>query len=134
MGIGDWDALETGTDNVYTERFYFIRSKVNSGSENSIFMLYSTSFDSTGRTNRTKSKSDIGSAGYETAEGYLPTSSLWDNSLLIDLSGNISRFISEDDLVSVCGNITLSNTSYFNACHNWMWFENTRTFYLFNFP
>ncbi len=126
---------DTESDNkTYTERFYFVREKTNSGSSNSAVLVYSTSYDINGRANRTKSKTDIGSYDYETSESYLPSTTTptqataWDNPLLVDFGGNgkVSRFVSMDDLESVCGPVVFNSTAYFANCKKWFWFENSR--------
>ena len=124
---GTFDAKESD-NKTFIERFYFVRSKANSGFEDSAVMYYSTSYDDHGRDPRTQSNSDIDSVDYLTAETFLPTSSEWDNPGIIDLDGNgkVSRFVSIDDMESVCGTIVTGQTSYFATCGKWFWFENTR--------
>ena len=119
---------EKESDNLtFIERFYFVRTKTNTNTEDSAVMYYSTSFDSTGRNNRTQSKTDIESKNYTTALTYLPQATLWDNPGLINLgNGKVTRFVSDDDMEEVCGTLTFSNTSYFTSCQKWFWFENTR--------
>ena len=120
---------EKETDNkTFKERFYFVRTKTNTNSEDSAVMYYSTSFDSTGRNNRTHSKTDIESKVYSTAITYLPQATLWDNPNLIDLDGNgtVTRFLSDIDMEAVCGTLVTAQTSYFTTCQKWFWFENSR--------
>ena len=129
---GVYDAKETD-NKTYKERFYFVREIVNSGSENTAALVYSTSFDINGRNNRVEDKS-VGSYSYTVAEGYLPTKTTpnqndaWDNPGLINLDGNgkVSRFISIADIESVCGPMTYSSTSYLVSCQKWIWYENSR--------
>ena len=124
---GIFDSKESD-NKTFIERFYFVRSKTNSGSEDSAVMYYSTSYDDHGRDPRTQNNSDIDSTDYLTAETYLPTSTTWDNPGLIDLDGNgkVSRFVSIDDMEAVCGTLVTGQTSYFATCGKWFWFENTR--------
>ncbi len=131
---GTFDAKESD-DKTFKERFYFVRSKTNSGSEDSAVMYYSTSFDSTGRNDRTHSKTDIDSRDYNTAITYLPQSTnpsnpalAWDNPGLLDVDGNgsVTRFLSDADMESVCGTLVFTSTAYFTSCNQWFWFENTR--------
>ena len=124
---GVYDSKESD-NKTFIERFYFVREKANSGSENSAVMYYSTSFDSNGRDNRTQNASDINSIDYLTALSYLPSSTLWDNPSLIDLDGNgsVSRFLTVEDLESIYGTIVTNNTNYLKPGSKWFWYENTR--------
>ena len=106
----NYDIQEPG-DTRFTERFYFVREKVNSSSPNNAVLVYYTSVDANGRANRSSSKTDIESYNYTTALTYLPTNQngsnpQWDNPLLIDFDGNgtTSRFLSFEDYEPVCGN------------------------------
>ncbi|MBP5204155.1 InlB B-repeat-containing protein [bacterium] len=114
------------TNGKYTERFYFIREKENSGSENSVVLVYYTSFDADGRVGiPPKVKNDIGSYPYVDAQTYLPTSTLWDNPKLADFDGNgkVSRFLTLDDLHESCGPDT-TVAHYLNNCEYLL--ENSR--------
>ena len=124
---GTFNAKESD-NKTFTERFYFVRSKTNSGSEDSAVMYYSTSFDANGRNNRSQSDNDIGSYGYDDALTHLPSATLWDNPDLLDVDGNggVSRFATIDDIEAVCGTIVTKQVSYFRSCQKWFWFENTR--------
>ena len=124
---GVYDSKESD-NKTFIERFYFVREKVNGGSENSAVMYYSTSFDSSGRNNRSQNDSDIVSKDYTTALSYLPSSTLWDNPSLIDLDGNgsVSRLLTIDDLESVFGPIVTKNTNYLKTGSKWFLYENSR--------
>ena len=124
---GTFDAKESD-NKTFTERFYFVRSKINSGSEDSAVMYYSTSFDANGRNNRSQSANDIGSYGYDDALTHLPSDTLWSNPSLLDVDGNggVSRLLTIDDIESVCGTISTKQVSYFRSCQKMFWFENSR--------
>ena len=142
----DVDYDETDTHGKHIERFYFVREKVNNGSENTAVLIYYTSFDGNGRVDTQNTpKADIDSQHYSVAETWLPTSTLWSNPDLIDFdpnNGQITRFLSKADLETVCGSFVNSNSpanaAYFTACFNnmstngtvngknWFIFENSR--------
>ncbi len=124
---GTFNAKESD-NKTFTERFYFVRSKTNSGSEDSAVMYYSTSFDANGRNNRSQGENDIGSYGYDDALAHLPSATLWDNPDLLDVDGNggVSRFATIDDIEAVCCTIVTKQVSYFRSCQKWFWFENSR--------
>ena len=147
----DIDADDTydETDNgKHIARFYFVREKENQGSEDTAVLIYYTSYDSNGRVDsqNTIPDTNIGSDHYTTASGWLPTSNTtgWEHPGLIDFDGNngkITRFLSVDDLETVCGPIDKTATgtdpnataTYFTACFNkpnaapnWYMFENSR--------
>ena len=121
----------------YTERFYFLKENVNNNSENTATLIYYTSFDANGRVDSQHNNS-IGSYAYDTALTYLPTSSTWTNPSLIDFSSNngkISRFITLDEIETVCGEIsrpfptpptTVAGVQYWGDCQKWFLFENSR--------
>ena len=139
---------ETDQYDKHVARFYFVREKENQGSDDTAVLIYYTSYDSNGRVDSQHTNKDIiGSGHYDVALGWLPTSSTngWSNSALIDFdpdNGKITRFLSVDDLVSVCGplkNDGTQDTAYLTACFNrpsaenpnvtipnWFMFENSR--------
>ncbi len=121
----------------YTERFYFLKENINNNSENTATLIYYTSFDANGRID-SQHNNNIGSDGYDTALTHLPTSSTWTNPSLIGFSsnnGNITRFITLEEVETVCGAIsrpfpnpptTVVGPQYFNNCQKWFLFENSR--------
>ncbi len=120
--------LKESDNKTFIERFYFVREKANSGSDNSAVMYYSTSFDGSGRDNRSQNDSDIVSKNYTTALSYLPSSTLWDNPYLVDLDGNgsVSRLLTIDDLESVFGPIVTNTPNYLKSGSKWFLYENSR--------
>ena len=123
----------------HTERFYFLKENENNNSDNTGTLIYYTSFDENGRIDTQHTpKENIGSHVYDTALTYLPTSSTWSNPSLISFTsnnGNITRFITLDELETVCGAIprpfptpptTVISAQYFNTCQKWFLFENSR--------
>ena len=146
----DCDVYYTsGTDNYdetdqygkHIERFYFVREKENQNGEDTAVLIYYTSFDGThGRVN-SQHDTSIGSTHYDAASLWLPTSSTWANPGLISFGTTnnnqekISRFLSVDDLETVCGPLTNGDAapgSYLTDCFNknnepnWYVFENSR--------
>ena len=101
--VGDAYDCDVNNDDVWdsaTERFYFVRSYGTGNSiENSVLVHY-TSFDELGQMN---SSSLRNSYHYSEAQGYLPTSSDWDNPSLITMNGNVTRFPSRKDIKAACG-------------------------------
>lgn len=147
---GTYDATANGK---HIARFYFVRDKENQGSEDTAVLIYYTSYDATHGRVDTQSiganYNTIGSGHYDVALGWLPTSSTtgWSNPGLIDFnttpaSGEtprkITRFLSVDDLESVCGPLASNGTAdaaYLKTCfnktnttgvNNWFMFENSR--------
>ena len=124
----------------HIERFYFVREKVNQGSENTAVLIYYTSFDGTHGRVDSQHDTGIGSTHYDTTLGWLPTSSTWANPGLVSFgtSGDdekITRFLSVDDLQSVCGPLDSNgegDKTYLTNCFNkndepnWFMFENSR--------
>ena len=127
----------------HIERFYFVREKENEGSDNTAVLIYYTSFDSNGRVDsqHTLPNSNIGSDHYDVALGWLPNSDTWENPGLVsfgttnDDKEKITRFLTVDDLETVCGplnNDGTANTAYLTSCFNknnkpnWFMFENSR--------
>lgn len=122
----------------YTERFYFVKEYEHNNSEKTATLIYYTSFDSTHGRIDSQHDSSIGSTIYNTALTWLPTSSTWTNPGLIGFdsnNGNITRFITLDEVENVCGSIprpfptssnTIAATSYWNTCQQWFLFENSR--------
>ena len=110
----DCDVNDDGTYDPLTERFYYIREVSDtSGSEpvyNS-FLVHFTSFDENGQMDSSTSR---GSYVYDTAINYLPTSSTWDNSGLISMNGNVTRFINREDIKEACGSYSGGNS--FETC------------------
>ena len=133
----DCDVNNDGTYNSqtqygkFTERFYFIR-EIDNNDDDKAALVYYTSIDNvhgpvdTQHTN----KDDIGSDSYQTASGWLPTSSTWTNPDLVDFdsnNGKITRFLNFDDIGAVCGAISGDkSSSYFAECGKWFLFENSR--------
>ena len=117
----------------FTERFYFLRQINNGNDESTAALVYYTGFDGNGAYDSQHNNS-IDSKDYNTAIGWLPTSSSgsdpWDNPSLIDFddnNGKISRFLNFDDLSAVCGPISgQKDISYFASCGKWFLFENSR--------
>ena len=60
------------------------------------------------------SSTSRGSYVYNTAINYLPTSATWDNTGLISMNGNVTRFIDREDIKEACGSYTAGN--YFETC------------------
>ncbi|MBR3660772.1 MAG: InlB B-repeat-containing protein [Bacilli bacterium] len=135
---GTYDSLDQYGK--YTERFYFLKEYENNNSEKTATLIYYTSYDSLhGRVNSIND-SNIGSDVYATAITWLPTSSTWSNPGLIGFdsnNGNITRFITLDEIENVCGPIsrpfptppaTIAGTSYWTGpdCQKWFLFENSR--------
>ena len=137
---GDYD--QTDQNGKHIERFYYVRTKENQGSEDTAVLIYYTSYDATnGRVDSQNIIPDtnIGSSTYNTAVGWLPTSSTWANPGLTDFNGNgkITRFLSVEDLTTVCGPLDSNgeaNLAYFTSCFtnlnnngpNWFMHENSR--------
>ena len=101
-----------------TERFYFLRNTDNGN----IALIHYTSFDENGRTSGISTNIDY---SYNNALTYLPTSSTWTNPKLRSMSGNVTRFISDDDMEIACGSsIETDNNSYLSNCYYIL--ENTK--------
>lgn len=118
----------------YNERFYFLRQINNGNDEPTAALVYYTSFDSRGPYDSIHDQ-NLGSTIYTEASTWLPTSSSgtdpWDNPALIDFDANnggqISRFLSPDDISAVCGSFSGSaDVTYFKNCGKWFIFENSR--------
>ena len=118
----------------YNERFYFLRQISNGNDEPTAALVYYTSFDSRGPYDSIHTP-NLGSTNYTEALTWLPTSSSgsdpWDNAALIDFDANnggqISRFLSFDDISAVCGTLSgNADVTYFKNCGKWFIFENTR--------
>ena len=109
----DCDVNNDETWDPLTERFYYIRGFGGSSQVENSALVHFTSFDATGQMDSSK---DRGSYVYNTAINYLPTSSTWDNPSLIEMNGNITRFIKSEDLSIACGGLTdahLKNCQFF---------------------
>ena len=125
--VGDAYDCDVNDDDIWdpqTERFYFVRSYGTAyPTENSVLVHY-TSFDENGQMDSSSSRH---SYVYGDASNYLPTSSTWDNPALIEMNGNVTRFITREDLTEACGSVTggnkfsscrfyLENSKYSNYC------------------
>ena len=109
----DCDVNDDETWDPLTERFYYIRSFGGTSQVENSALVHFTSFDETGQMDSSKAR---GSYAYDTAINYLPTAADWDNPALIEMSGNITRFIKKDDLTAACGGLTdahLKNCQFF---------------------
>ena len=109
----DCDVNNDGTWDPLTERFYFIRSFGGDTQKENSALVHYTSFDSAGQMDSSKTRE---SKDYATASTYLPTSSTWSNSALIENNGNVTRFINREDLSTACGGLTnsdLKNCKFF---------------------
>ena len=118
----------------FTERFYFLRQINNGNDEPTGALVYYTSVDSTGPVDTQHVSGGGGSAAYDLALDWLPTTSStnvsWTNPSLIDFdsgNGKISRLLNFADLSAVCGTISGNvSTSYFANCGKWFLVENSR--------
>lgn len=100
-----WDPL--------TERFYYIRSFGGTSQVENSALVHFTGFDSKGQMD---SDPERDSKNYATASTFLPTSSTWDNPKLIEMNGNVTRFIQSEDLNTACGGLNdtdLANCQFF---------------------
>lgn len=121
----------------YTERFYFLKEYEHNDSEKTATLIYYTSFDSNGRID-SQHNNNIGSTNYNAALNWLPNLNSWTNPGLIGFdsnNGNITRFVTLDEIETVCGPIsrpfpapqaTIAGTNYWNTCQKWFLFENSR--------
>ena len=110
----DCDVNDDGTFDPLTERFYYIREITDSSGSEPVynsFLVHFTSFDENGQMDSSTSR---GSYVYDTAINYLPTSSAWDNSGLISMNGNVTRFIDREDIKEACGSYSGGNS--FETC------------------
>ncbi len=101
----DCDVNDDGTYDPLTERFYYIREVVdNTGSEpiGNGYLVHFTSFDQDGQMDSSKTRENY---VYDEAINCLPTASTWDNSALISMNGNVTRFINREDIAAACGDI-----------------------------
>lgn len=109
----DCDVNDDETWDPLTERFYYIRSFGGTSQVENSALVHFTSFDETGQMD---SGSGRGSYAYNMAINYLPTSSTWDNTALIENNGKVTRFIQHEDLNTACGGLTdnkLPNCQFF---------------------
>ena len=120
--VGDAYDCDVNDDDIWdpqTERFYFVRSYGTAyPTENSVLVHY-TSFDENGQMDSSSSRH---SYVYGDASNYLPTSSTWDNPALIEMNGNVTRFITREDLTEACGSVTGGNK--FSSCRFYL--ENSK--------
>ena len=115
----DCDVNNDGIWNSQTERFYYVRSYGSQNPyENSVLVHY-TSFDEEGQMDSSASRKNY---TYEEASNYLPTSSVWSNPALIEMNGNVTRFISHEDIIASCGSDEGGNK--FETCRFYL--ENSR--------
>ena len=98
------------------ERFYYLRTK-----DDNMVLIHYTNFDETGQTEGTGENQIY---KYDIAKKYLPSNksdavnNTWTNPNLVSMNGNISRFISLDDIESACGSPLQMNTDdYTNSCY-----------------
>ena len=120
--IGDAYDCDVNDDDVWdplTERFYYVRSYGGTSQTDNSVLVHFTSFDSQGQMDSSSSRLNY---IYEDALNYLPTSATWDNPALIEMNGNITRFISREDVAEACGSNTGGNK--FRTCQFYL--ENTR--------
>ena len=120
----DCDVNDDGTYDAGTERFYYIRGVVDtSGSEpvESGYLVHFTSFDAQGQMDSSKTR---GSYVYDEALTHLPNATTWgwDNPNLISMNGNVTRFITREDLAEACGDE--EGGSSFTTCQFFL--ENSR--------
>ncbi len=115
----DCDVNDDGTWDPLTERFYYVRTYETTGPAENSVLVHFTSFDEDGQMDSDPSR---GSYEYAEALTYLPTSSTWDNSELISMNGNVTRFPTIEDITSACGNATGGNK--FATCRFYL--EHTR--------
>ena len=109
----DCDVNDDGTWDPLTERFYYIRSFGGTSQIENSSLVHFTSFDELGQMDSSDKR---GSHDYDTALGLLPTSSTWDNPALIEMNGNITRFVKREDIIAACGGLTnahLANCQFF---------------------
>ena len=106
----DCDVNNDGTYDSTTERFYFIRSIDTITETPNLILVHYTSFDDHGQMDSSKDRT---ASDYDTALTYLPTSTLWTNPDLVTMDGNITRFISREDLTIGCGS---ANYNGLNNC------------------
>ena len=103
----DCDVNDDGTWDPLTERFYYVRAYgPNSDPTENAVLVHFTSFDENGQMDSSISR---GSHLYDEALTYLPTSATWDNPALIEMDGNVTRFISSADLTAACGSASGGN-------------------------
>ena len=115
----DCDVNDDDTWDPLTERFYYVRSYGGTNQDENSVLVHFTSFDEQGQMDSSTSRLNY---LYTDAPTHLPTSATWDNPDLIEMDGNITRFISRDDILAACG----SNTggSNFRTCQFFL--ENAR--------
>ena len=115
----DCDVNDDDTWDPQTERFYYVRHYGTTDEfENSVLVHY-TSFDDLGQMDSSPSRTNY---LYGDASDYLPTSATWDNPALIEMNGNITRFITREDLAAACGSESGGNK--FENCRFYL--ENSR--------
>jgi len=114
----DCDVNDDDTWDPLTERFYFVRSYGNDEPNTSV-LVHFTSFDELGQMDSSSSRNNY---LYNDAINYLPTASTWDNPGLNSINGNVTRFISREDLSVACGSESGGNK--FANCRFFL--ENTR--------
>ena len=120
----DCDVNDDGTFDAQTERFYFIREEVDTSGDEPVgsgYLVHFTSFDAQGQMDSSKTR---GSYVYNEALTYLPNATTWgwDNPDLISMNGNVTRFISREDLAEACGDE--EGGSSFSTCQFFL--ENSR--------
>ena len=101
----DCDVNDDGTYDAQTERFYYIRGEVDTSGDEPVesgYLVHFTSFDAQGQMDSSKTR---GSYVYDTALTYLPSATTWgwDNPNLLSMNGNVTRFITREDLAEACG-------------------------------
>lgn len=104
--IGDAYDCDVNDDDVWdslTERFYYVRNYGATDPNETSVLVHFTSFDANGQMDSGKTR---GSYLYNEALTYLPTSSSWDNPGLNSINGNVTRFISREDVEAACGSKT----------------------------
>ena len=112
--VGDAYDCDVNDDDIWdplTERFYYVRGYGGTSQTENAVLVHFTSFDEDGQMDSSYTR---GSYVYDTALTYLPTSSTWDNPALIEMDGNVTRFISRQDIHDACG--SYAGGSSFSTC------------------
>ena len=120
----DCDVNDDGTYDAQTERFYYIRGEIDTSGDEPVesgYLVHFTSFDAQGQMDSSKTR---GSYVYDTALTYLPSATTWgwDNPNLLSMNGNVTRFITREDLAEACGDE--AGGSSFTTCQFFL--ENSR--------